>query len=157
MARTLSSQPGKRRPKEDRRSLTGPLARNSIALLRCRTGILRFLGISGACRAAPRAVAGDNRRGGSLLFLVQFLDLPPEGRPVHHTGYVEDLRNFLPTKSSAIRAIHDTTLMRSCVRLDFSKIRLANYERRVPTNSIKNHGCPNRPKHVGLFAPFSLA
>ncbi len=52
-------------------------------------------------------ILDDNRRRlGFDTFRPRAFDFPPEGRPGHSSGHVEHLGNFLPSKSSVMRAKH---------------------------------------------------
>lgn len=119
------------------------MPRNKLSTPRARrrlVGSLLALRIARrSCLATPRGiqvslVTTDNR--GSLGFDTlrpRTSDFPPKSKSGRCTGHAQHLGNFLPLKSSAIRAIHGLTLMRSSVRSVFSKIALANDE--FPQNS----------------------
>src|SRR5208282_2613161 len=52
-------------------------------------------------------ILDDNRRRlGFDTFRPRAFDFPPEGRPGHCSGQVEHLGDFLPSKSSVMRAKH---------------------------------------------------
>jgi hypothetical protein len=61
-------------------------------------------------------ILDDRRIGlGFDTFRPRAFDFPPEGRPGHSSGHVKHLGNFLPVKSSAMRAKHGSTLIRKLV------------------------------------------
>ena len=90
--------------------ITNPLeGRHSLRLARCsRLAKLLVIRIT--------LVLDDSRRRlGFDTFRPRAFDFPPEGRPGHSSGHVKHLGNFLPIKSSAMRAKHGSTLIRKLV------------------------------------------